>query len=142
MGDEDSDWQGLKYQFTSSTSTSSALNLNAVSYTDSVKTTYACNDILDQAFFDSEFYGSIEFSQGNSGPTGAIVYIERYVLENEQTKDDGSYVRFEAGRVLNGVYYTALGESVNFSVTLESAFYSLVAFTGMTIATSITLLTF
>ena len=75
MGDEDSDWQGLKYQFTSSTS--STLNLNAVSYTNSVKTSYACNDILDQAFFDSDFKGTIEFSQGNGGTTGAIVYIER-----------------------------------------------------------------
>ena len=128
--------------------------MNAVSYTDSVKTSYACNNILDQAFFDSDFYGSIEFSNAaDTGTTdsggntiysadGAIVYIERSVLESEQTKDDGSYVRFEAGRVLNGVYYTALGEAVNFSVTLESAFYSLVAFTGMTLATSITLLTF
>ena len=77
VGDEDSDWQGLKYQFLSTTNTLGTLSMNPVSYTDSVKTSYACNDILDQAFFDSDFYGSIEFSQGNGGTTGLIAYIER-----------------------------------------------------------------
>ena len=114
---------------------------SAISYTDTVKTSYACNTILDQSFIDSTFYGEIEFSQTEAGPTGALVYIERAVPNSEQTEDDGSYTRFEAGRALKGVYYTAEGAAVNFEVTLESA-CSLATFAGLTLASCIGLLSF
>ena len=96
---------------------------------------------MDQSFIDSTFYGKIEFSQTEDAPTGALVYIERAVPNTEQTEDDGSYTRFEAGRALKGVYYTAEGAAVNFEVTLESA-YSLAAFAGLTLARCVGLLSF
>ena len=89
MGDDDSEWQGLKYQFTAAKSTvlmdadyatrvaENPIVLNAISYTNSVKTSYPCYTILDQAFIDSTFYGEINFSQTEDAPTGALVYIER-----------------------------------------------------------------
>ena len=92
--------------------------MEQVSYTDTVKTTYGCEEILAQAFIDSTFYGKIEFAQTAAEPVGAMVYIERDVPTSEQSQDDGSYTRFESGRSLNGVYYTAPGEAVNFTVTL------------------------
>ena len=81
------------------------------------------------------------FSQTEAAPTGALVYIERSVPNSEQTADDGSYTRLEAGRALKGVYYTAEGEAINFEVTLESA-YSLVAYAGLSLASCVGLLSF
>ena len=60
----------------------------------------------------------------------------------EQTDDDGSLTRFESGRSLNGVYYSAEGKANNFTVTLEGSMYSLAAAAGISLATCISLLTF
>jgi len=70
-----------------------------------------------------------------------MVTVERAVPNSEQTESDGSYARFEAGRSLNGAYYTKDGLAKNFTVTLQSA-YSLVAIAGFTLASTIGLLAF
>ena len=84
----------------------------------------------------------MKFSESSDSITGATVYIERQVYSKEQTEEDGSYTRFEAGRSLNGVYYSAEGKAINFTVTLESAMHSLAATIGLTLATCVSLLTF
>lgn len=152
MGDDTSDWHGVKYPFTqavsssltsgiSSSSEQKSVTLQSISYTNTVKTTAACNTILSQSYFDSDFYGEIRFAQTSSELIGAMVYIERSVPNKEQTKDDGSYTRIEAGRILKGVYYTMDGAAKNFNVTLQGA-GSLVASAGLALASSITLLNF
>ena len=152
MGDSTSDWQGVGHTFSKSESdtiVSAAAGNNSISsqifskiaYTNSVKTSYACNTILNQKYVDGDFEGQMEFTRSSTEPTGAMIYIEKAVPNDEQTETDGSYTRFETGRALKGVYYSAQGAAVNFTVTLESA-YSLAAYAGITIASCITLLNF
>ena len=94
--------------------------------------------ILTDGRNNSDFEGVFSFIN-----TGSLVKISllRETLKEEQTDDDGSVVRIEAGRSLSGTYYTNSGSAVNFEVTLEGA-VSLVGFAGIALASSITMLAF
>ena len=68
--------------------------------------------------------------------------IYRKIERDEQTNDDNSIIRIEAGRSIKGTYYTKEGTSINFTTELQGAMSGLVSSVGLLIATSVVLLSF
>ena len=70
------------------------------------------------------------------------VYIMREVERNDQTEDDGSYIRIEAGKSLKGTYYKADGTEMNFVTVLKGAMSGIIGAAGVTLASATALLAF
>ena len=127
MGGTLSDWQGLKLTTTSSNNFSvknQYVDLFPISCTNSIKSA-GSTSILANAGVDSTFQGYIHFYDANQ-PTStgtvtvdhSIVYVQRITDPTEQTNDEETVVRIEAGRNLKSTFYDRDGTSVDFEVVL------------------------
>lgn len=70
-----------------------------------------------------------------------IVQILRLIERDEQTNDDETIIRIERGRVLDAIYWDQAGSRIEFEITLEGAYKSLIALTAGAIA-SLSLIAF
>lgn len=136
MGDTQSEWTGLQYSLDDDLiSGHDKIQLDKLSVTNDVKTQGA-SQISTDGRNNSDFEGTLAYSGDD-----VVIELLRETEKSEQTDDDGSVVRIEAGRSLSGTYYSSTGSAVNFEVTLTNA-VSLVGLAGLCLATSITMLAF
>ena len=71
-----------------------------------------------------------------------MVYMNRLIEREEQTEDDESVIRIEAGRSLKGTYYTRDGTGISFTTELQRAMLSYSASVGLLVASCATLMAF
>ena len=146
IGNTSSMWEGVTYVNSADITSAGSVELYRSSTTNTLKdtdtaATMATNDIaLASSLSNDQFKGYLSFT-GN--PVDATtVYIQRHIQNAEQTLDDGTIVRMEAGRVLKGTYYQNDGTAILFSTTLLGAMQSFVSVAGITIASSVAMLAF
>jgi len=112
MGNTLSDWTGVTLAVNSastyaSTACPQTITLSQISMTNSIKTG-GNQSIIDSARDNSTFAGRIVFESADATTTPvtrATAKILRLIEKDEQTEDDGTIERIEAGRSLKGTYY-------------------------------------
>lgn len=137
MGDTQSEWTGVQLALTADLSTDTTTAMNPLSVTHDVKTQGA-SLIETDGRNNSDFEGIFDFTASNNR---VEIELIRETLKTEQTNDDGSVVRIEAGRSLSGTYFDQDGSPTSFEITLENA-VSLAGVAGAMLASSICLLSF
>lgn len=120
MGDDQSEWTGVYYENSADITATTTVAMLPINVSDAVVELNTQADILQYAQANSDFKGTLQFTQtaDASAVDGLTVKIQRQSLENEQTLDNGSFWRIERFRSLNGKYYNKSGNSVSFSTEL------------------------
>ena len=119
MGDEFSDWEGLKYEFTAGTAIASGASVTLDQ--SQISNARVDTSIDTYEFADSTFEGVISRGLVDTATSSdrCAVTVVREILDTELTTADGEITRIETGRVLQGKTWSNAGNSIGFSVTLE-----------------------
>ena len=141
MGGQQSDWTGLYLSISALKTSGTKEALQPISVTNSVKTQGA-SQIDSQSRDNSSFAGYLEWTANTASVISTMVYMNRLIEREEQTEDDESVIRIEAGRSLKGTYYTRDGTGISFTTELQGAMLSYSASVGLLVASCATLMAF
>jgi hypothetical protein len=127
MGSTSSDWSGVRWYDDGLAVYTNKIFTLAPSSCDNSKLSSIATNEGD----NSTFYGEIDFNSNE-------VTILRLIEEDEQTNEDESVIRFEAGRQeLKAMYWDKDGGQNPFNIELQGASYISVAAFAMTAFTAL-----
>jgi len=132
MGDKFSDWEGVYKTFTAGTrvSTQGGANVDYVGLEKMTVSNSRISDAVDQfAIDDASFLGYISdggfIFDTSTAKDRCVVNLFRVTPDSEKTNTDGTVIKIETGRALNGAFWDNNGDLKRFDVTLQSAYATL-----------------